>query len=341
MGGEIVFNEQLKANRRRGCCLIVIQVVLYLMTTLSILLTVASYFYFVSDSNNESLDIDEMFWWLVIVAIGIMVVDSWSLSKSYRQLTANLLCGFSYQELDDRSDVWQLVNSLVIIAQIPMPRLLVIDDPSLNSFTIGFKPDKSAIVVTEGLLDTLSKYELEAVLASEIVHIKNGDSRLASWAILLTDDVINAASDQGKQESSVMLFIGGLSYLVICLFFLTCGINGLSIFGLGTGLFLVTHYMSPLVMSLVSIRFLHYCAYQADVNTVVWTHNPDALVAALTKMKASVTMNGSINPFVLLMVNPKLNGGHHGSRQARKDWLDQQLDLYPNIDKRIKRLKQL
>lgn len=341
MGGEVVFNEQLKANRRRGCCLIVIQVVLYLMTTLSILLMVASYFYFVSGGNNESLDIDEMFWWLVIVAIGIMVVDSWSLSKSYRQLTANLLCGFNYQELDNRSDVWQLVNSLVIIAQIPMPRLLVITDPSLNSFTIGFKPDKSAIVVTEGLLDTLSKYELEAVLASEIVHIKNGDSRLASWAILLTDDVINNVSDQGEQESSVMLFIGGLSYLTICLFFLTCGINGLSIFGLGTGLFLVTHYMSPLVMSLVSIRFVHYCAYQADVNTVVWMHNPDALVAALTKMKASVTMNGSINPFVLLMINPKLNGAHHGSRQVRKNWLDQQLDLYPDIDKRIKRLKQL
>ena len=336
-----MFNEQLKANRRRGRCLIVIQLVLYLMTTLSILLTVASYFYFVSDGNNESLDIDEMLWWLAIVAIGIIFVDSRGLSKSYRQLTANVLCGFNYQELDNQSDVWQLVNSLVIIAQIPMPRLLVIDDPSLNAFTIGFKPAKSAIVVTEGLLDTLSKYELEAVLASEIVHIKNGDSRLASWAILLTDDVINAASDQGEQESSVMLFICGLSYLVMCLFFLTYGINGLSIFGLGTGLFLVTHYMSPLVMSLVSIRFLHYCAYQADVNTVVWTHNPDALVEALTKMKASVTMNGSINPFVLLMINPKLNGSHHGSRQARKDWLDQQLDLYPDIDKRIKRLKQL
>lgn len=341
MGGEVVFNEQLKANRRRGRCLIVIQVVLYLMTTLSILLTVASYFYFVSDGNNESLDIDEMFLCLVIVAIGIMVVDSRDLSKSYRQLTTNVLCGFNYQELDDRSDVWQLVNSLVIIAQIPMPRLLVIDDPSLNAFTIGFKPAKSAIIVTEGLLDTLSKYELEAVLASEIVHIKNGDSRLASWAILLTDDVINAASDQGEQESSVMLFICGLSYFAMCLFFLTCGINGLSIFGLGTGLFLVTHYMSPLLMSLVSIRFLHHCAYQADVNTVVWTHNPDALVEALTKMKTSVTMNGSINPFVLLVINPKLNSVHHGSSQARKDWLDQQLDLYPDIDKRIKRLKQL
>ena len=341
MGGEIVFNEQLKANRRRGRCLIVIQLVLYLMTTLSILLTVASYFYFVSDGNNESLDIDEMLWWLVIVAIGIMVVDSRGLSKSYRQLTANVLCGFDYRELDNQSDVWQLVNSLVIIAQIPMPRLLVIDDPSLNAFTIGFKPDKSAIVVTEGLLDTLSKYELEAVLASEIVHIKNGDSRLASWAILLTDDVINAASDQGKQESSVMLFICGLSYLAMCLFFLTCRINGLSIFGLGTGLLLVTHYMSPLLMSLVSIRFLRHCAYQADVNTVVWTHNPDALVSALTKMKPSVTMNGNVNPFVLLMINPKLNGSHHGSRQARKGWLDQQLDLYPDIDKRIERLKQL
>ena len=341
MGGEIVFDEQLKANRRRSRCLIVIQVVLYLMTTLSILLTVASYFYFVSDGNNESLDIDEMLWWLAIVAIGIIFVDSRGLSKSYRQLTANVLCGFNYQELDNQSDVWQLVNSLVIIAQIPMPRLLVIDDPSLNAFTIGFKPAKSAIVVTEGLLDTLSKYELEAVLASEIVHIKNGDSRLASWAILLTDEVSNAASDQGQQASLVMLFVGGLCYLAMCLFFLTCGINGLSIFGLGTGLFLVTHYMSPLVMSLVSSCFLHYCAYQADVNTVVWTHNPDALVEALTKMKTSVTMNGSINPFVLLVINPNLNSVHHGSSQERKDWLDQRLDLYLDIDKRIKRLKQL
>ena len=57
-------------------------------------------------------------------------------------------------------------------------------------------------------------------------------------------------------------------------------------------------------------------------------------------MKTSVTMNGSINPFVLLVINPNLNSVHHGSSQERKDWLDQQLDLYPDIDKRIKRLKQ-
>lgn len=74
----------------------------------------------------------------------------------------------------------QLQNAaeeMAIAAGIPAPKLHVVEDPSLNAFACGAR-DRSAIVVTRGLLERLDRDELQGVLAHETAHIRNGDTLL-------------------------------------------------------------------------------------------------------------------------------------------------------------------
>ncbi|MCK6460355.1 MAG: M48 family metalloprotease, partial [Planctomycetes bacterium] len=68
-------------------------------------------------------------------------------------------------------------EEMAIAAGIPAPRLHVVEDPSLNAFACGAR-DRSAIVVTRGLLERLDRDELQGVLAHETAHIRNGDTLL-------------------------------------------------------------------------------------------------------------------------------------------------------------------
>jgi heat shock protein HtpX len=68
-----------------------------------------------------------------------------------------------------------VIEGLCVAAGLPKPRVYVIDDPSPNALAIGRSPRHAAIAVTTGLLDTMSRIELEGVLAHELNHIKNDD----------------------------------------------------------------------------------------------------------------------------------------------------------------------
>ena len=76
-------------------------------------------------------------------------------------------------------------ENLSMAAQIPMPRLYVIQDTAMNAFATGRDPDHAVICATTGLLDRLDRTELEGVIAHEMSHIKNYDIRLMSIVTIL------------------------------------------------------------------------------------------------------------------------------------------------------------
>ena len=77
--------------------------------------------------------------------------------------------------LDDEPRYHNLVEGLCVSAGLPKPDLYVIDDDTPNSFATGRNPNHAGIVVTTGLLEKLSRMELEGVLAHELAHIRNHD----------------------------------------------------------------------------------------------------------------------------------------------------------------------
>src|SRR3990172_5236377 len=91
------------------------------------------------------------------------------------------------KEIQKKDDprLWRTVENLSITEGLPMPKVYIMDDPALNAFATGRKPDKSAVCVTTGLLKALNDSELEGVMAHELGHIKNYDMRVNTIAFAL------------------------------------------------------------------------------------------------------------------------------------------------------------
>jgi len=76
-----------------------------------------------------------------------------------------------------------VTEGLCIAAGLPKPRVYVIEDAAPNAFTVGRSPRHAAIAVTTGLLDKMSRIELEGVLAHELSHVKNYDVLVSTLAV--------------------------------------------------------------------------------------------------------------------------------------------------------------
>jgi heat shock protein HtpX len=78
-----------------------------------------------------------------------------------------------------------LVEGLCVAAGVPKPALLVVEDDAPNALTVGRDPRHAALVATTGLLDKLTRIELEGVLAHELSHVKNHDTAVSTLAAVL------------------------------------------------------------------------------------------------------------------------------------------------------------
>jgi len=91
---------------------------------------------------------------------------------------------------DDNQDLYHLVENLCIASGLPVPKIYVINDPSPNAFATGRNPKHAVICLTSGLMETLNKSELEAVIAHELSHIKNYDILIASLVVVLATAIM-------------------------------------------------------------------------------------------------------------------------------------------------------
>lgn len=72
--------------------------------------------------------------------------------------------------------LYNLVEGLCAAAGVPQPALRVVDSPALNAVAVGRGPDRATLAVTTGLLASLSRIELEGVVAEELIRIKQGET---------------------------------------------------------------------------------------------------------------------------------------------------------------------
>ncbi|MBM0064097.1 zinc metalloprotease HtpX [Alkalicoccobacillus gibsonii] len=174
---------------------------------------------------------------------------------------------------DDHAYLWNTVDSLSMVAQIPKPRIFIINDQSPNAFATGTSPKKAAVAVTTGLLNQLNREELEGVIAHEIAHVRNYDIRLATVAIALVSAVailsdIGARSmyygrARGNRDNKQNGIIMILSLLLIII--------------------------SPLVATLIQLAISRNREFLADATAAELTRNPNALANALRKITNSST----------------------------------------------------
>lgn len=89
----------------------------------------------------------------------------------------------------DYPELYRIVENLSIGNGQPMPRVYVINDPALNAFATGRDPKHAVVAATTGILERLEKIELEGVIAHELSHVKNYDTRLMGIVSIIAGSI--------------------------------------------------------------------------------------------------------------------------------------------------------
>ncbi len=213
-----------------------------------------------------------------------------------------------------------VVEEMAIAAGLPKPRVVVIETPALNAFAAGRRPERATIGVTRGLLERLSRSELQGVVGHEMGHIANNDILYATAVgvlvglIVLIADIARRSviyGSYGRRRSS--RGAGGAVALVI---------------------FLVLAIVAPLAARLVQMAISRQREYMADATAVRFTRNPLGLIGALEKIAGSEVRDPSANRAIqhLFFVNPFRNFGERAAALFA---------THPAISLRIARLRDL
>lgn len=179
----------------------------------------------------------------------------------------------------------QLVNvveEMAIASGLPRPSIWVVPDADPNAFATGIDPQHASIAVTDGLLRTLNRDELQGVVAHEMAHIRNLDTRLMTLlaamvgAIALMSDGMGRAlrggvriggSDEGGSGENRK---GGNPLALVILV-----------------AWLITLIIAPLLSRLLAMAVSRNREFLADATGAQFTRNPMALASALEKLEAS------------------------------------------------------
>lgn len=94
----------------------------------------------------------------------------------------------------DAPELYQLVAHLAKRADLPMPRVAIVNDPSPNAFATGRNPEHAVVAVTTGLLTIMNREELAGVLAHELTHVKNRDILVGSIAAVMAGAIMLLAN---------------------------------------------------------------------------------------------------------------------------------------------------
>ena len=105
---------------------------------------------------------------------------------------------------EEAPQLYHIVEDMAMVAQIPMPRVFIVEDESLNAFATGSSPENAAVAATTGLLALMNREELEGVIGHEVSHIRNYDIRISTIAVALASAVTMIAS-----FGSRMMWFGG------------------------------------------------------------------------------------------------------------------------------------
>ena len=176
-----------------------------------------------------------------------------------------------------------VVEEMAIAAGLPKPKIWIIPDPDPNAFATGRDPATAHIAVTEGLLATLDRDELQAVVAHEMSHIRNYDIRLMTLlaamvgAIALMSDVMRQFLRFGGGRGRGG---GGKKGNPLALVVLV--------------LWLISLVLAPIITSLLSMAVSRKREYLADATGAQLTRNPMALASALEKIEGATAATKSI-----------------------------------------------
>lgn len=221
----------------------------------------------------------------------------------------------------DNRELFRIVENLSIASGLPMPKVYIIDDTAPNAFATGRDPKHAAIAFTTGILEKLSKLELEGVAAHELSHVGNYDTRLMTivsilvgTVALLADFFFRISWHTGRDRDSNSDSRANAIFMIV-------GI--------------VMAILAPIVATLIQLAISRKREYLADASGALITRHPDGLADALIKISQDKEPLEVANKATahLYIVNPLKN--HHDAI----GWFAKLFNTHPPIDERVKALR--
>ncbi|MBU3830306.1 MAG: zinc metalloprotease HtpX [Candidatus Limosilactobacillus merdavium] len=248
---------------------------------------------------------------ITVIYISVMVSQS-------TEVVMNMNNAREIHSAQEAPELWHVVEDMAMVAQVPMPRVFIIDDPSPNAFATGNDPEHSAVAATTGLLQIMNREELEGVMGHEMSHVRNYDIRLQTIALALSAAISSLVnffywfgggfrSNRDDDDAPGIIMIFGSILLVI---------------------------LAPLAASIAQMALSRNREYLADAGSVELTRNPLGLINALRKLENAAPME-KVPPSSssLYISDPELNSRHRR--------LAHLFDTHPPLEDRIKRLEEM
>ena len=240
------------------------------------------------------------------LAAGMNIFAYWNSDKMVLRM-------YGAQQVDERSapQLYGLVKQLAQRAEMPMPKVFIMENDQPNAFATGRNPENASVAATTGLLRNLNQEEIAGVMAHELAHVKNRDTLIMT----ITATIAGALS----MLANFALFFGG---------------NRNSPLGF-VGVLLVA-ILAPLGAMLVQMAISRAREYEADRIGAEICGRPLWLASALEKLERGATVidNGAAerNPATahMFIVNP-----------LHAHTADKLFSTHPNTVNRVQRLRNM
>jgi len=221
-----------------------------------------------------------------ILALGFGALSAaWSLQGGAKAVLSSTHAVPADPNNPAHKQLLNVVDEMSIASGLPRPEVYIVPDPDPNAFATGRDPEHGYIAVTQGLLDSLTREELQGVVAHEMSHIRNYDIRLMTviaalmGAILLLSDWARRGLFWGggrRRSRSSGGSVGGPIALVL-----------LALWILGV-------ILAPLFGQLMAMVVSRKREYLADASGAELTRNPMGLAHALEKLESASAPTASI-----------------------------------------------
>jgi heat shock protein HtpX len=227
----------------------------------------------------------------------------------------------------EQARLHNIVEGLSIAAGIPKPRVYVIPEQAPNAFATGRDPEHSSVAVTEGLLATMNRVELEGVIGHELSHVVDRDilvgtivATLVGAVVLISEFFLRSwwwggfRGRRGSDRSG-----GGIEAIV---------------FAIG----LVLLVLAPIIGQIIRLAVSRQREFLADAQGALLTRYPPGLASALRKIGAAsaIPMRSANNATAHLWLSQpsRIQGQGIGP-------LEKLFNTHPPIEERIRRLEEM